>query len=235
TIRECDFRTATNQLYCVSSDGSFYIVNTADASATLVATLSPNNANSQLLDINPVADAFRWVGTDELNYAITKNATGTFNTVAVQTPFAYVAGDVNAGKNPNLVAGAYDNNQNGLATTTFFTFDSATNQAATIADRTATGSSNTGGGRLVTIGGVFDQNGQVTITQNSGFDITTSPQSNVNIGVLLTTAKLSFISTAQVPNIVTPGQTQNLSAFSQFVIGSDGNNLWADVMLPIQQ
>jgi Domain of unknown function (DUF4394) len=235
TVRECDFRTLNNQLMCVTNTGRFYTVNTANANATLVATLSPNNANSQLLDINPMADAFRWVGTDELNYAIVKNAAGVFNTVAVQTSFAYVAQDVNAGRNPNLIAGAYDNNQNGRATTTFFIFDSGTNSAVTIADRTATGSSNTGGGRLVTIGGVFDQNGRVTVTPNSGFDIATFDQlGDLNIGALLTTGKLSFLFTAQVPNIVTPGQIQNLGAFSQPVAGSDGNNQWADVMVPIQ-
>jgi Domain of unknown function (DUF4394) len=235
TVRECDFRTANNQLMCVTDTGRFYTVNPANASATLVATLSPNNANSQLLDINPMADAFRWVGTDELNYAIVKNAAGVFNTVAVQTSFAYIANDVNAGTNPNLIAGAYDNNLNGQATTTFFIFDSGTNQAVTIADRTATGSSNTGGGRLVTIGGVFDQNGRVTITQDAGFDIKTFANlGNLNIGTLLTTGKLSFLFTAQVPNLVTPGQTQNLGVISQGVVGSDGNNNWADVMIPIQ-
>jgi Domain of unknown function (DUF4394) len=236
TVRECDFRTADNRLYCVTNTGRFYTVNTANAAATLVATLSPNNANSQLMGINPMADAFRWVGTDELNYAIVKNAAGVFNTVAVQTPFAYVAGDVNAGVNPNLVAGDYDNNQNGLATTTFFIFDSGTNQAVTIADRNAAGSSNTGAGRLVTVGGVFDQNGRVTITPNAGFDIATFPRlGNLNIGALLTTGKLSILFTSQVPNIVTPGQTQNLGVVSQNVVGNDGNNQWADVMIPIQQ
>jgi hypothetical protein len=236
TVRECDFRTANNQLMCVTNTGNFYTVNPANASATLVATLSPNNPNSQLLDINPVLDAFRWVGTDELNLAIVRNAAGVFNTVATQTSFAYVAQDVNAGVNPNLVAGGYDNNQNGLATTTFFIFDSGTNQAVTIADRNATGSSNTGGGQLVTIGSVFDQNGRVTITPNSGFDIATFPRlGNLNAGFLLTTGKLSLLFTAQVPNIVTPGQTQNLGAISQGVVGSDGNNQWADVMIPIQQ
>jgi Domain of unknown function (DUF4394) len=236
TVRECDFRTANNQLMCVTNTGNFYTVNPANANATLVASLSPNNANSQLLDINPVLDAFRWVGTDELNYAIVKNAAGVFNTVAVQTAFAYIANDVSANVNPNLVAGGYDNNQNGLATTTFFIFDSGTNQAVTIADRNATGSSNTGGGRLVTIGGVFDQNGRVTITPNSGFDIATFPRlGNLNVGFLLTTGKLSFLFTSQVPNIVTPGQTQNLGAISQGVVGNDGNNQWADVMIPIQQ
>lgn len=235
TVTECDFRTANNQLMCVTNTGSFYTVNPANAQATLVATLSPNNPTSQQLDINPVADAFRWVGTDETNLAIVKNAAGVFNTVATQTSFAYVANDVNAGVNPNLVAGAYDNNVNGLATTTFFIFDSGTDMAVTIADRTATGSSNTGGGRLVSIGRVADQNGPINITADAGFDIKTFANlGNLNIGTLLTTGRLSFIFTTQVPNIVTPGQTQTIGAFSQGVVGSDGNNNWSDVMIPIQ-
>jgi uncharacterized protein DUF4394 len=236
TVRECDFRTATNVLYCVTSNGNFYTVNPANAAATRVAGLNPNNANSQMLDINPMADAFRWVGTDELNYAITKGTNGVFNTVAVQTAMAYVAGDVNAGRNPNIVSGAYDNNQNGLATTTFYFGDSATNQIGTIADRTATGSSNTGGGKLQTVGALFDQNGRVTMTANSGFDIATFPrQGNLNVGVLLTTGKLSIIFTTQIPRTLPVGQIQNLGAISQGVVGSDGNNQWADVMVPIQR
>jgi Domain of unknown function (DUF4394) len=235
TVVEADFRTATNQLYAVTNTGNFYIVNPANANATLVATLSPNNPTSQLLDINPVADAFRWVGTDETNLAIVQGAPNVFNTVATQTSFAYIGNDVNAGANPNLVCGAYDNNQVGLGTTTFFIFDSGTNMAVTIADRTATGSSNTGGGRMVSIGGVFDQNGRVTITPNCGFDIATIRQlGNLNVGALATTGKLSFVFTVQVPNIVTPGRTQNLGVISQPLNLSDGTTQVADVMIPIQ-
>src|SRR5262245_18102471 len=58
TIREGDFRTANNQLYVVTDRGNFYTVNLADAQATQVAALSPNNNTSQMLDINPMADAF---------------------------------------------------------------------------------------------------------------------------------------------------------------------------------
>src|SRR5215475_2729058 len=138
TVTEGDFRTATNQLYVVTDTGNFYTVNLTNAQATQVATLAPNNNTSQMLDINPMADAFRWIGIDGLNYAIAKGANGVFNTVAVQTPVAYIQGDPNRGANPNIVGGAYDNNQKGLATTTFYFVDSATNQFGTINDRTAT-------------------------------------------------------------------------------------------------
>ncbi len=236
TVREGDFRTATNQLYVVTDRGDFYTVNLANAQATQVATLSPNNNTSQMLDINPMADAFRWIGTNELNYAIVKNATGVFNTVAVQTPVAYIQGDPNAVVNPNIVGGAYDNNQNGLATTTYYFADSATNQFGTINDRTAAGSSNTGGGRLQTVGALFDQQGRVNITQNSGFDIATFPQlGNLNVGWLVTDGKLTTVFTVQIPNTIPVGSIINLGGSSQPLVGSDGQTMFSDVMIPIQQ
>jgi hypothetical protein len=236
TVREGDFRTATNQLYVVTDSGNFYTVNLANAQATNVATLSPNNNTSQMLDINPMADAFRWIGTNELNYAIVKNANGVFNTVAVQTPVAYIQGDPNAVVNPNIVGGAYDNNQNGLATTTFYFVDSATNQFGTINDRTAAGSSNTGGGRLQTVGALFDQQGRVNITPNSGFDIATFPQlGNLNVGWLVTDGKLTTVFTVQIPNTIPVGSVINLGGSSQPLVGSDGQTRFSDVMIPIQQ
>lgn len=236
TVTEGDFRTATNQLYVVTDTGNFYTVNLTNARATQVATLSPNNNTSQMLDINPMADAFRWIGTDGLNYAITKNASGIFNTVAVQTPVAYVRGDPNAGVNSNIVGGAYDNDQNGLATTTFYFVDSATNQFGTINDRTATGSSNTGGGRLQTVGALFDEKGRVKITPNSGFDIATFPRlGNLNVGWLVTDGKLTTLFTVQIPNTIRVGSIVNLGGSSQSLIGSDGQTRFSDVMIPIQQ
>ena len=235
-VTEGDFRTATNQLYVVTNTGNFYTVNLANAQATRVATLSPNNNTSRMLDINPMADAFRWIGTNDLNYAITKGANGVFNTVAVQTPVAYIQGDPNAGVNPNIVGGAYDNNQTGLATTTFYFVDSATNQFGTINDRTAAGSSNTGGGRLQTVGALFDQNGRVNITQNSGFDITTFPRlGNLNVGWLVTDGKLTTVFTVQIPNSIPVGSIVNLGGTSQPLVGSDGQTKFSDVMIPIQQ
>ncbi|HEY7184838.1 MAG TPA: DUF4394 domain-containing protein, partial [Blastocatellia bacterium] len=220
----------------VTDTGGFYTVNLANAQATQVATLAPNNNTSQMLDINPMADAFRWIGTNELNYAITKGANGVFNNVAVQTPVAYIQGDPNAGVNPNVVGGAYDNNQNGLATTTFYFVDSATNQVGTINDRTAAGSSNTGGGRLQTVGALFDQRGRVSITPNSGFDIATFPRlGNLNVGWLVTDGKLTTVYTVQIPNSIPVGSIVNLGGTSQPLVGSDGQTQFSDVMIPIQQ
>jgi uncharacterized protein DUF4394 len=238
TVAECDFRPLNNQLICVTNNSNIYTVNPANARATLMGTLSPaiNSGVSLLLDFNPMADALRYIGSNDLNYAIVKNAAGIFNTIAVQTPVAFAARDVSQGVNPNLVAGAYDNNLSGLATTTFFAWDSNLDKLVTIADRLANGSSNTGGGRLQTIGPLFDQNGAVDITSNSGFDITTFPQSgNLNIGWLITNSKLTTIFTVQVPNTIPLGQQQNLGGVSQAVTASDGNTQYSDVMVTIPQ
>jgi Domain of unknown function (DUF4394) len=238
TVAECDFRPLNNQLICVTDSSRIYTVNPANASATLVATLAPaiNSGAELLLDFNPMADAIRYIGRNELNYAIVKDAAGNFNTVAVQTPVAFVAGDVNAGVNPNLVAGAYDNNLSGLATTTFFAWDSDRDRLVRIADRIANGSSNTAGGRLQTIGSLFDQNGLVNITPSAGFDISTFPQlGNLNVGWLITDGKITTFFSVQVPNALPLGQTQNLGGTSQAVTASDGNNRYADIMVTIPQ
>jgi uncharacterized protein DUF4394 len=238
TVAECDFRPLNNQLLCVTNTSNIYTVNPANARATLVGTLTPaiNSGVSLLLDFNPMADAIRYIGINDLNYAIVKNSAGNFNTTAVQTRVAFAAGDVSAGVNPSLVAGAYDNNLSGLATTTFFAWDSSLNKLVTIADRLANGSSNTAGGRLQTIGTLFDQNGSVDITPNSGFDITTFAQAgNLNVGWLITNSKLTTFFTVQVPNTIPLGQQQNLGGISQAVTASDGNNQYSDVMVTIPQ
>ena len=112
---------------------------------------------------------------------------------------AYIQGDPNAGVNPNIMGGAYDNNQNCLATTTFYFADSATNQFGTINDRTATGSSNTVEGRLQTVVALFDQKGLVNIIPNPGFDIATFPRlGNLNVGRLVTDSELTTVFTVQI-------------------------------------
>jgi hypothetical protein len=238
TVAECDFRPLNNQILCVTNTSNIYTVNPDNARATFVGALTPaiNSGVGLLLDFNPMADAIRYIGSNDLNYAIVKNSAGNFNTVAVQTPVAFAVGDVSAGANPNLVAGAYDNNLPGLATTTFFAWDASLNKLVTIADRLANGSSNTAGGRLQTIGTLFDQNGQVDITPNAGFDITTFPQAgNLNVGWLITNGKLTTFFSVQVPNTIPLGQQQNIGGISQAVTASDGNNQYSDIMVTIPQ
>jgi hypothetical protein len=109
-----DFRPADKKLYALSDAGRLYTINfnVAPPTATLVSTLSPRfpSGFQSLMDFNPVVDAIRLIGGDTLNYAVVKNASNILATTAVQTSLTYAVGDVNAGKTPKVIGGAYNNN-----------------------------------------------------------------------------------------------------------------------------
>jgi hypothetical protein len=210
-----DFRPADKQLYALSDGGSLYTINfnVSPPTATLVSALInprfPSGFQS-LMDFNPVVDAIRFIGSDTLNYAVVKDANGILNTTAVQTSLTYAAGDVNAGKTPKVNGGAYTNNVAGATTTIFYAIDYDQDTLVTIADKTATGSSNTGGGRLQTIGPLVDSAGnRITVNSLSDIDIVTLNGVNFLIGV-------SRDITFQIPlNQINPnlplGTTQNVA------------------------
>src|SRR5262245_46488301 len=175
-----DFRPADKRLYALSDGGQLFTINfnVAPPTATLVSSLNtprfPSGFQS-LMDFNPVVDAIRLIGGDTLNYAVVKGANGILNTTAVQTALTYAVGDVNAGKTPKVVGGTYNNNVAGATSTLFYAVDHDLDTFVTIADKTATGSSNTGGGRLQTIGPLVDSAGnQININPVGDIDIFTS-------------------------------------------------------------
>jgi Domain of unknown function (DUF4394) len=98
---------------------------------------------------------------------------------------AYAAGDPNAGVSPKLTAGAYTNNRAGAANTIFYAIDHNLDTFVTIATKNATGSSNTGGGQLQTIGQlVSPTGGRINIGPNAGIDIYTDANGvNTLVGV----------------------------------------------------
>jgi hypothetical protein len=184
-----DFRPADKRLYALSDGGQLYTINfnVSPPTATLVSSLNtprfPSGFQS-LMDFNPVVDAIRLIGGDTLNYAVVKGANGILNTTAVQTSLTYAAGDVNAGKTPKVIGGAYNNNVAGATATLFYAMDHDLDTLVTIADKTATGSSNTGGGKLQTIGRLVDVAGNpITINALADIDITTVGGVNFLIGV----------------------------------------------------
>lgn len=153
-----DYRPADGLLYGLDDAGILYTID-GQGSATTVSLLTVQFAGDvrSLMDFNPVLSALRLIGANDQNLAVV-NSGGNLNLTASQTAIAYATGDVNAGKNPNLVGGAYTNNVNGATKTIFYGIDYAFDTLVTIADLNAAGSSNTGGGRLKTIG---------TLTANS--------------------------------------------------------------------
>jgi hypothetical protein len=182
-----DFRPADGRLYALSDGGSLYTINfnVSPPTATLVSALTPRfpSGFQSLMDFNPVVDAIRLIGGDTLNYAVVKGANNILNTTAVQTSLTYAAGDVNVGKTPKVCGGAYTNNVAGATTTIFYAIDYDQDTLVTIADKN-NGSSNTGGGRLQTIGRLVDSAGNpITLNSLADIDILTFNGVNSLIGV----------------------------------------------------
>lgn len=211
-----DFRPADGQLYALTDGGSLYTVNfyNSPPTATLVSTLTPRfpSGFQSLFDFNPVQDAIRVTGSNTLNYAITKGANGILNTSVVQTPFAYVTGDVNAGVTPEVSAGTYTNNVPTATTTIFYGIDADLDTLVTIADKTATGSSNTGGGKLKTIGPLVDVNGnRITLNSLADIDVITLNGVDYMIGI---SRDITFqIPLNQINQNLPLGSTQNVTVY----------------------
>jgi Domain of unknown function (DUF4394) len=212
-INGIDFRPSNRQLYALSELGRLYTINlnVSPPSATLVSTLTPRfpSGVQSLMDFNPVVDAIRLIGSDRLNYAVVRDANGILNTTAVQTSLAFAAGDVNAGVAPHVSCGSYTNNVNGAATTLFYGVDYDLDVFLTIADKTATGSSNTGGGQLQTIGPIVDIAGnRVTLDPLNDFDITTMNGVDTLVGI---SRNISYLIPLNQINLNLPlGTTQNV-------------------------
>ncbi len=164
-----------------------------------------------MFDFNPVVNAIRVMGSNDQNLAVVNGADGSnLSTVAVQTKFAYAQGDVNVGKDPELSGGAYTNNVAGATTTLFYTVDHDLDTLVTIADKTATGSSNTGGGQLQTIGSFVDEQGnKLNMSPTTDWDIYTD-RSGINYLVGQTTRLLFSIDLSQINPNLPLGKTQKI-------------------------
>jgi uncharacterized protein DUF4394 len=215
TIIGIDVRPANGLIYALSNNSRLYTINPANAAATLVSTVAPTGGvgTASLLDFNPVVDAIRIIGTNDQNFAVVKAANGVLSTVAQQTSVAYVAGDASAGLNPNLTGGAYTNNVNGATTTLFYALDSNTDKVVTIADKTATGSSNTGGGRLQTVGTLYVNGLPMDFNSTADLDmVTIAAAGNLTVGIGLNGNSLFTVFLIQVNPNLPVGLQQNLGA-----------------------
>lgn len=152
-----DFRPATRQLYALGSLNRIYTLNTATAAATQVGSgFSPLlNGVEFGFDFNPVVDRIRVTSDLDQNLRL-HPATGAG--VATDGSLAYVAGDPNFGRNPNVVGSAYTNNFAGTGSTTLYNIDSELDILVTQVPPNA--------GGLNTVGSLgFDTGGLV------GFDV----------------------------------------------------------------
>jgi Domain of unknown function (DUF4394) len=236
-----DFRPADGKLYGLTDTGRLYTINVGvtPPRATLVSTLSPRfpSGLQSLLDFNPVVDAIRLIGSDTLNYAVVKNAQGILATTAVQTALTYAAGDVNAGRVPKVVGGSYTNNRAGAANTIFYAIDHDLDTFVTIADKNATGSSNTGGGRLQTIGRLRSSSGlNINVGPSTDIDITTD-NNGVNRLVGISGKTMFMINLAQINPNLRLGTTQSVvvTAFNLAFVPKDGAIFDIAVVIPSTQ
>jgi hypothetical protein len=214
-----DFRPADNtptKLYGLTDLGTLYNIDVSTqrfGQIQKISTMKPRFTGGfeNLFDFNPVANAIRVAGSNDQNLAVVNGADGSnLSTVAAQTRFAYAQGDVNFGKDPELSGGAYTNNVAGATGTLFFAVDHDLDTLVTIADKTATGSSNTGGGQLKTIGSFYDEQGnKLNMSPTTDWDIYTD-RSGINYLVGQTTRLLFSIDLSQINPNLPLGRTQKI-------------------------
>ncbi|WP_129642538.1 DUF4394 domain-containing protein [Peristeroidobacter agariperforans] len=211
-----DFRPADGQLYGLTDRGGLYTINLASryfGASTKVSQVNPRFSGGfgALVDFNPVLNALRITGSNDQNIAVVNDANGgNLNTTAVQTRFTYAQGDVNFGKDPEIVGGAYNNNFNGATATLFYLVDHDLDTLVTISGKNATGSSNTGAGLLQTIGSFVDEYGNaLNMSPTTDFDIYTDAYGN-NFLVGQTTRLLFSIDLTQIDPNLPLGRTQKV-------------------------
>jgi hypothetical protein len=196
-----DFRPADGQLYGLTDRGGLYTINLTSryfGASTKVSQVNPRFSGGfgALVDFNPVLNALR--------------ITGSNDQTAVQTKFTYAQGDVNFGKDPEIVGGAYNNNFNGATATLFYLVDHDLDTLVTISGKNATGSSNTGAGLLQTIGSFVDEYGNaLNMSPTTDFDIYTDGYGN-NFLVGQTTRLLFSIDLTQIDPNLPLGRTQKV-------------------------
>ncbi len=216
-----DFRPAETSgtlLYGLTDTGNLYTINLVApnlGAATLVSTLSTRFAggSQSLMDFNPVLNAIRLIGSNDQNFAVVSSG-GNLNAMAVQTAMAYAAGDVNAGVDPNISGGTYSNNLPTAQNTLFYGIDYDLDTLVTIATVNATGSSNTGGGQLKTIGRMVDASGAaINFSPTADLDIYTDAN-GVNSLVGVNGRMLFTLDLGQINPSLALGSTQNVTVKS---------------------
>lgn len=173
-IVSIDSRAANGLLYGLTKQNTLYTISPYTGLATKVGPAGPPDlaltGKALAMDFNPTVDRLRVVSDLEQNLRIVPS-TGTVvdgdgGTMGTQpdTALAFDAGDVNAGKNPNIAAVAYDRNFQGTTQTSLFGIDSNLNALVTIGGVNGTPSPN--GGALFTVGSLGVDPGAMV-----GFDV----------------------------------------------------------------
>src|SRR4051794_32709683 len=118
-----DVRPADRVLYAVSADGGIYTVDAKTGQATMKSKLSePLKAGTTVtVDFNPVADSLRVITSDGMNLRVNVDD----GKATVDGALKFKEGDANAGKTPNVIAGAYSNSFKGTKATALYDIDAS--------------------------------------------------------------------------------------------------------------
>src|SRR5437867_12610551 len=119
-----DVRPADGMLYGVAGDGTVVTIDPKSGQATAKSKLSEmlKPGVTATVDFNPVADRLRVMGSDGTSLRVNVDD----GKATVDGSHKYKDGDVNAGKTPRVVAGAYSNAYKGTQTTVLYNIDAAT-------------------------------------------------------------------------------------------------------------
>jgi len=118
-----DVRPADGLLYAVTTDGGIYTVDAKTGAATMKSKLSePLKAGTTVtVDFNPVADRLRVITSDGTNLRVNVDD----GKATVDGALKFKEGDANAGKTPNVIAGAYSNSFKGTKATALYDIDAS--------------------------------------------------------------------------------------------------------------
>jgi hypothetical protein len=123
-----DVRPADGMLYVITSDGTIGTIDVKSGLITRKSKLSqPWKAGTTTIDFNPVADRLRVMSSEGVNARVNVDD----GQVTVDGGHKYKDGDVNAGKKPKVIAGAYSNSKKGATATTLYNVDATTGALVT--------------------------------------------------------------------------------------------------------
>ncbi len=209
-----DFRPRNGDLFGVTDANQVYTINPNTGVATLV--LTPNatpftlNGTSFGFDFNPTPDAIRVVSDANQSTRLSPNTGGLAGT---DTPLAYAATDLNAGKDPNIVAAAYTNSfapsPDPTRRTTLYVIDSVLDTLATQGSMnflpgspSPAVSPNTG--RLFTVGSLgidFGPFGGFDILSSNGVDTAFAASGSSLYSINLSTGAATTLGTIDGGNV----------------------------------
>jgi trimeric autotransporter adhesin len=231
-VTDIDFRPATGELFGFTNLNRVLRIDTATGQTTQLGPVIDNalfaTGSPAGFDFNPTVDRLRLANAandnlrfNPLTFAVVDGDGNAGNGIQGDTDLAFIATDANAGTDPNVVAAAYDRNDNdGTTATTLFGIDSMLNvfvrQGAVDGNALdVAGGGSPNGGLLTTLGGLG-----VNPTDLVSFDIAGAGAGGN--GVALSVMQLEGETVSKLFAINTSASTTNQPQGTATLIGTIG-------------